>query len=770
MATVRDWLAAAMGLGRAGEVSGAEGVRSDQELSEQQRAAVVRGLEVVRRYGGVLLADAVGLGKTRVATHLARRVVRDVHRRRRSVEPALFVVPARLRKNWRRAINAVGWQCGRDAEIVSHHGLSRRPWPDRPPVVVVDEAHRFRNPDAKRSRHLAQLCARAFPILVTATPVCTEGADLRQLLGYFLSDSITKSMVGLSLEAAFAADEAGEFDIVEILERVVIRRRQPDFGTSGRPAVRFESLPYATDDDEAWMWRNLEPSLRALSLAATGEHWPRGLLINNLLRMWESGPEALRKSLDELCHFHERWLDAQAMGRRVERPQFRTLFAGVDRRQGVFPFLYGPGGTSGSNRARRGAVAEDLQALKGLIQRVDRIRRQGSAMIGAIEAEVETRGEERFLIFAAFRAAAQAIYEALARRGMRVGLITGQRAQATGLGMTTDSDVLDRFLDPRRDERGRRHRLRVLVATDCLSEGVNLQGCTRMILADLPYSPVKLEQRVGRIARPGSAVSRVTIYLPRPESWTDSLGLRRTLGRRLELADNLGTGLGLAGAVMGSSTPEQSASPGPLAAMTGEERLWRLVASTASHKSAVPMQASVSELDMAQARLWARVELDGALSHHVWISVSPGSREPVVRLSEQLPGLARLADDERPIRSWEPGGDQLDVIKQWIRRRRGWLEAARLAPALLGAGSEPVRMWRLLRDATRRGQLNADGATLASWRRKLLRAHPSGIRFEMEEMLEKESGAQQIAHFTNRLSDPGKAQPTTLRLVGLLRA
>ena len=687
MAQVRDWLALAMGNGRSVATSYDETV--GRKLSAQQRAAVGRGVEVVERYGGVLLADSVGLGKTRVAVEMAQRLVRRMRRDGTSGDAVVFVVPARLRQNWRRAIGAAGWQVGRDAEVISHHAMSRAPLSGRPSAIVVDEAHRFRNPAAKRSRHLAAATARSPPILATATPVCTRRRDLLTLLGFFLNDAAVRAMVGMGLEAAFVAEEAGEFDIVEILEEVVIRREVADFSTGGRPGVTFEVVEYRAGDDEAWLWKNLEPHLRALSLRATGKFWPRGLLINNLLRMWESGPEALWRSLDELIHFHERWLEAAAAGRSVERPEFRELFSGVHRDQQVFSFLYRPTKQLLPDRRRQRCVEADLSSLQQLLNRVDTVCRSGSGMVDAIATLLNEHDQQRFLIFSSFRASAEAIFNHLvsaAGPSLRAGLITGEEARATGLGKTTDRDVLRRFLA---DEKilGRHRALRILVATDCLSEGVNLQRCTRLVLADLPYSPVRLEQRVGRIARPGSAVDNVTVYLPRPRSWTDSLGMRRKLGRRLEMARQFGAGHGLAEAVAGEEGGDADGDdePGPLAAMTLEKRLCSRVQKAAS-TDGTPEFARLE--GGGGGDLWLRIRIDAEFIRHVWLWVRADGGAPKVRLSEQLPGLARLADDRREIVPWEPHGELWATARQWLDGRRSRLEAARLAPPLLGAADE----------------------------------------------------------------------------------
>lgn len=773
MSTVRDWLAARM---RQTDASTAParlapagpGGDNGPELSAQQRAAVVRGADVVRRYGGVVLADAVGLGKTRVAVATARRVVSDTRRRSSDLDPVLFVVPARLREDWREAIGAAGWQCGRDVRLVSHHQLSRTPCQDRPPVVVVDEAHRFRNPKAKRSRHLAMLTARTPPILVTATPVCTDRSDLRQLLSYFLTDPVVESLVGMGLTEAFEAHEAGQFDVVELLEEVVIRRSTPDFGASGRPDVHFELLHYEPTADEAWLWNRLEGRLKELTLEATGDYWPRGLLINNLLRMWESGAAALRTSLQQLVHYHERWLEAADNDCRIERPDFRAIFGGVDPRQQTFPFLYETASRGTPDEARRRDVEADYRALQSLLERVDTVAEGGAGIRNAVVEAIVDDPDQQFLIFAAFRASATSMFEALADRGVRVGLVTGDEAKATGLGRTPDREVLRRF----RTDGPRRATLRVLVATDCLAEGVNLQGCTNVVLADLPYSPVRLEQRIGRIARPGADVGAVTVYLVRPRSWNDSLGMRRTITERLQMADRLGVGQRLLDGVGltegGDQTGEDDDSSGPLAAMTLQEQL-RTRLTDAGGPDGVSPFARVSGVSEGQEQLWVRVEIRAGPTRRVWLWIPSEGEEPVVRLSEQIPGLARLSDDRRPVRRWKPEGRLWERALGWVEKRKSVLEAARLAPPLLGGEAAPTRAWQTIREAVRDGSLEAGDERLGVWRRRLLRAHPPGLQYELEALLEDKPEPRRLIRWIEQLDEPRRTGPVDVEIVaGLL--
>src|SRR5207247_1311895 len=119
-----------------------------------------------------LLAHAVGLGKSyrALAVALARR------------EPFALAVPAVLAPQWRALLA----QHNTAARIITHESMSTRDY--RPPLspapyrlLVVDEAHRFRNPDTRRYRALAKLVVGARVLLVTATPVHNRLADLFHL-------------------------------------------------------------------------------------------------------------------------------------------------------------------------------------------------------------------------------------------------------------------------------------------------------------------------------------------------------------------------------------------------------------------------------------------------------------------------------------------------------------------------------------------------------------------------------------------------------------
>src|SRR5688572_10824059 len=69
---------------------------------------------------------------------------------------------------------------------------------------------------------------------------------------------------------------------------------------------------------------------------------------------------------------------------------------------------------------------------------------------------------------------------------------------------------------PQRTPRVRAERIDLLLSTDVLSEGVGLQDASVVVHLDLPWTPARLEQRTGRIARLGSRHATVAVYAIAP--------------------------------------------------------------------------------------------------------------------------------------------------------------------------------------------------------------------------------------------------------------
>jgi len=114
-------------------------------------------------FGGALLCDAVGLGKTYTGLAVATRY-----------EAVVVSAPAILVPQWRQ----VSGQLAVPITIVSHESLSRRSALPRADFMIVDEAHWFRNPRTVRYDTLARQARASHMLLMTATPVVNRPRDL----------------------------------------------------------------------------------------------------------------------------------------------------------------------------------------------------------------------------------------------------------------------------------------------------------------------------------------------------------------------------------------------------------------------------------------------------------------------------------------------------------------------------------------------------------------------------------------------------------------
>jgi hypothetical protein len=129
------------------------------------------------------------------------------------------------------------------------------------------------------------------------------------------------------------------------------------------------------------------------------------------------------------------------------------------------------------------------------------------------------------------------LYAALSSDG-KVGALTGAGGRVAG-GTITRLDALAGFAPEASGCRSPRESddIRLLIATDLVSEGVNLQDAGVVIHIDLPWTPARMEQRLGRVARIGSRHESVQTYalLP-PASADDVVRIERILRTKIEAA------------------------------------------------------------------------------------------------------------------------------------------------------------------------------------------------------------------------------------------
>jgi superfamily II DNA/RNA helicase len=201
-----------------------------------QIEAVNQGYLLLKQHNGFFLADVVGLGKTVVAALIAKKFFFHndfpAYRSR-----TLIIVPPSLKENWQEAIESFQLD---NAEIITNGSLHKIVNPKKFDLIIVDEAHSFRNDTADAYNHLQRICktptthrlkdgsfAAKKVILVTATPLNNQPDDIRNLI-YLFQDGKNSTLEIGNLQRFFAARtkeyrEAKKEENIEIARKKVIK-------------------------------------------------------------------------------------------------------------------------------------------------------------------------------------------------------------------------------------------------------------------------------------------------------------------------------------------------------------------------------------------------------------------------------------------------------------------------------------------------------------------------------------------------------------------
>jgi superfamily II DNA or RNA helicase len=500
-------------------------------LAPHQVPAAERLRVIVARYGGALLADAVGLGKSYVALAVALALG----------EPFALVAPAVLVEQWRALLA----QHATQAPILTHESLSASPirltaYPTIR-LLLVDEAHRFRNPGTNRYRALARLAVGRKVLLVTATPVHNRVADLFHVFRLFLRDHDLAALGVPSLRRA-AHGEAPALTLTAVAARLAVARSRDraraGYGDAAGPlpltfpARAAGSVVRAGTAPAALL---TELVRRVVRLEAGRE--AAGLLRLMLLSQLASSLPAFRASLGRYEAFLDLAHAAAAEGRALDARAFQRLFPRTDTddlQLSFFPVLLPTGAVEVSEREH--AVVRRLRELA--ISHED-------PKADALE-RLLARRDHKTIVFVQARATLRYLLRRLtgSGQGMRIAAVLGQTG-LLGREPARRNEVLRAFAPRAQGAPAPAAALTtdVLLATDLLSEGLNLQDASRVIHYDLPWSPARLAQRVGRIDRAGSphtSVTTVTFAPPRPLA--AALAIERRLAHKTRAQARAGAG------------------------------------------------------------------------------------------------------------------------------------------------------------------------------------------------------------------------------------
>ncbi|HEU5163280.1 MAG TPA: helicase-related protein [Thermoanaerobaculia bacterium] len=456
-------------------------------LFAHQEQGARRMLALLRRFGAALLFDDVGMGKSFTATAVAREWR----------GPIAATVPAPLLPTWRATLARFGVE----AELVSHDSLGALASLGRGSLLIVDEAHRFRNPATLRHRRLEERFSSSL-LLVTATPLCNGLGDIRSLVRLAFADDALKGYGVPSIEAAFETEDPAA--IRSMLSLIAVRREPGGdlvFPDNTRRVVRF-SLGTAGE--------KIARALAELGVPLSGE---AALLRSHLRARLESSPEALRDSLERQKRFYRRAREKLADGFVLRRADFASLFEKEEAnlfQELLFPEAFLPKANSEASVGR--ALESELKRIDDLLARLTDCGSEKFERLDTVVREISLPA----IIFTRAIATAKRLFSLFAGR-LRTG-VASSRGAIDPRGVDVELDALLRAF--------RARQIDLLILTDLASEGLDLQAAATIVHFDLPWTAVKLDQRNGRAIRIGQTRGSVASIYFVPASTRQQTPLR----------------------------------------------------------------------------------------------------------------------------------------------------------------------------------------------------------------------------------------------------
>lgn len=522
----------------------------------------------------VLIADEVGLGKT-----IEAGLIWTELRHRFDLRRLLVVCPAALREKWceelsrRMGVDATqvgaaelhdrirrkspqgfalvaslqglrpfaGWESEGDDSAAGklarmlQHAESEEPLID---LLVIDEAHHLRN-EKTVSHEIGALLRRAssFAVLLTATPIHNRNTDLFSLFrlldpGLLPRENDFNAVLAANRPLVRAREMLlGGKKAREVLEQLDSARRDPLLATNRQLAQLHAELAQANELDAERRSR-LAYRLDTINLLGNIVNRTRKREVAEWRVVREPVPEPIspadceREFYETVTGIVAEYATQISMNERfllaMPQRQMTSSMAAALRCWSARNFeIHDEFAADEENASTLGPVTERIVAActGGISFEQLRDADQKYARLREILQEQLRRHGTKVVVFSTFRATLNYLSERLAEDGIATTLLMGGSRQGK-------AETIAEFRAPSGPP--------VLLSSEVGGEGVDLQFSSLLVNYDLPWNPMRVEQRIGRIDRLGQTAPKVLIWNLFYEGTIDERIYRR-LYEKLEL-------------------------------------------------------------------------------------------------------------------------------------------------------------------------------------------------------------------------------------------
>jgi len=506
-------------------------------LLQFQVADYKQSLTIIKNYGGVINASAVGLGKSFVACQIIRHYLDQGKR-------ALLIAPPHLlvEDQWKDYLQRFGIS-EHQITLLSMYELSADDFDYRKyldyDLIIVDEVHNFRNHESQRYQNLRKVRTKNTEfVLLSATPINNSPEDLRNIIDIFIDETrfgasrkdLLDPYYGLvkyiraskkvrkNEKISKALLKELQESVRKLRDRLIVRTTRKDLRNSYGEAMKLEGR----------IVKFYEPKLVPLRYTLSGPHYrelfsriigfldelelahltflnprasdPLTALYKHLLyKRLESSIFAFYASIENLKVSQTRFLHllrTHTLKELREKPpeELRNELRRIsedDRKLGDF-IEEGRLPSEAEKQKYVRSLERDIELTNNFSAIVEKLRtaeyRFQDDKLDLLRTKLREDGRKK-IIFTQFIDTAEYLCDNLgiAKEFGNVVIVTGDV-----------KDKQSRIEGFRSDKNSK-----LLVSTDVLSEGVNIPEPDVVVNYDLPWNPVKLIQRVGRVDRLG---------------------------------------------------------------------------------------------------------------------------------------------------------------------------------------------------------------------------------------------------------------------------
>ena len=508
-----------------------------------QEQAVLNAKRLLDAYGGVFISDVVGLGKTYIGALLANQL---------SGRCLVIAPPVLLDQNNRGSWTNVFRDFNIPATFESTGKLDKviERGTEKYDFVIIDEAHKFRNDTNATYENLARICRNKKVILVTATPYNNNPIDILNQIKLFMPTKKSPIPNLQNLDAFFAklqkklkdldrqrdyalymqtVKENGKEIREKVLKYLMIRRTRSEIMTYfaddlAEQKLKFpdvanpEAVYYQLDDVEDDIFEQTMKHLTSnmkyarytpkLFLAKGAEQFEivsqknmRSLMKILLVKRLDSSIEAFRLSLDRFIRSYERFISEYEKGFvYVSKGYSEKIFEMIDNddEEAIQRLI-------DDDKAEKFEASEfkpefemalksDLKYLLEIRELWKKITRDAKLLTFKEKLRMNTvLKNSKVLVFTESKETAKYLTRELSKEySGKVMDFVGGASEAERKIVIDNFDA--RSSSPKDD-------FRILIATEVLSEGVNLHRSNVVVNYDIPWNPTRMMQRVGRINR-----------------------------------------------------------------------------------------------------------------------------------------------------------------------------------------------------------------------------------------------------------------------------